>query len=104
MRFSPLHDGVVLRRINAEAKSKGGIIAPDSAREKPQEDVAIAAGPGAQDEKDIITSLDVRHGDLVLFGKSSGIELKVDGEDLLIVKEMDIVGIVKGSPVPQKAA
>jgi chaperonin GroES len=104
MKFHPLHDRVVLRRIDAEAKSKGGIIIPDNAKEKPQEGEVVAVGPGARDEKGTITPLDLRPGDRVLFGKWSGTEVKIDGEDLLILKESDIMGIVEGTSALQKAA
>ena len=94
MQFRPLHDRVVVRRIDAEEKSKGGIIIPDTAKEKPQEGEVIAAGPGARDESGKVQPLDVKAGDRVLFGKWSGTEVRVDGQDLLIMKESDIMGIV----------
>ena len=94
MKFRPLHDRVVLRRVTAEQKSAGGIIIPDTAQEKPMEGEIIAAGPGARDEQGKIVPLDVKTGDRVLFGKWSGTEVKIDGEDLLIMKESDILGIV----------
>jgi chaperonin GroES len=95
MKFRPLHDRVVVRRIDAEEKTKGGIIIPDTAKEKPQEGEIIAAGPGARDESGKIVPLDVKAGDRVLFGKWSGTEVRIDGEDLLIMKESDIMGIVE---------
>ena len=97
MQFRPLHDRVVVRRIDAEEKSKGGIIIPDTAKEKPQEGEVIAAGPGARDESGKVQPLDVKAGDRVLFGKWSGTEVRIDGEDLLIMKESDIMGIVEGT-------
>jgi chaperonin GroES len=95
MQFRPLHDRVVVRRIEAEEKTKGGIIIPDTAKEKPQEGEVIAAGPGARDESGKIVPLDVKAGDRILFGKWSGTEVRIDGEDLLIMKESDIMGIVE---------
>ena len=95
MKFRPLHDRVVVRRIDAEEKTKGGIIIPDTAKEKPQEGEIIAAGPGARDESGKIVPLDVKAGDRILFGKWSGTEVRIDGEDLLIMKESDIMGIVE---------
>jgi chaperonin GroES len=94
MSFRPLHDRVVIRRIEAEDKTKGGIIIPDSVKEKPQEGEIVAVGPGARDEAGKLVPLDVKAGDRVLFGKWSGTEVKIDGEDLLIMKESDILGIV----------
>ena len=94
MNFRPLHDRVVLRRIEGEAKTKGGIIIPDTAKEKPQEGEVIAAGPGARDESGKVQPLDVKAGDRVLFGKWSGTEVRIDGQDLLIMKESDIMGVV----------
>ena len=94
--FRPLHDRVVVRRITAEEKSAGGIIIPDTAREKPMEGEVIAAGPGARNEQGAIVALDVKAGDRILFGKWSGTEVKLDGEELLIMKESDIMGIVSG--------
>ena len=95
MNFRPLHDRVVLRRVEADTKSKGGIIIPDTVKEKPQEGEVIAVGPGARDENGKINRLDVKAGDRVLFGKWSGTEVKLDGEDLLIMKESDIMGVIK---------
>ncbi len=94
LKFRPLHDRVVVKRIEAEAKSKGGIIIPDTAKEKPQEGEIVAVGPGARDEAGKLVPLDVKAGDRVLFGKWSGTEVKIDGQDLLIMKESDILGIV----------
>jgi len=95
MKFRPLHDRVVVRRVDAEEKTKGGIIIPDTAKEKPQEGEVIAAGPGARDENGKIVPLDVKTGDRILFGKWSGTEVRIDGEDLLIMKESDIMGVVE---------
>ena len=92
--FRPLHDRVVVRRITAEEKTAGGIIIPDTAKEKPQEGEVVAAGSGARNEAGAIVALDVKAGDRVLFGKWSGTEVKIDGEDLLIMKESDILGII----------
>ena len=94
MHFRPLHDRVVVRRIDAEEKTAGGIIIPDTAKEKPQEGEIIAVGSGARDEAGKLVPLDVKVGDRVLFGKWSGTEVKLDGEDLLIMKESDIMGII----------
>ena len=94
MAFRPLHDRVVVKRLEAEEKTKGGILIPDTAKEKPQEGKVVAVGPGGRDESGKLTPLDVKAGDRVLFGKWSGTEVKVDGEDLLIMKESDILGIV----------
>ena len=93
-KFRPLHDRVVVKRIDAEEKSKGGIIIPDTAKEKPQEGEVIAAGPGARSESGQLQPLDVKVGDRILFGKWSGTEVKIGGEDLIIMKESDILGIV----------
>ena len=92
--FRPLHDRVVVRRVESEAKTKGGIIIPDTAKEKPQEGEIVAVGSGARDESGKVVALDVKVGDRVLFGKWSGTEVKLDGEDLLIMKEADIMGVV----------
>ncbi|MFT4182711.1 MAG: co-chaperone GroES [Rhizobium sp.] len=94
MAFRPLHDRVVIRRLESEEKTRGGIIIPDTAKEKPQEGAVVAVGPGLRDESGKLTPLDVKAGDRVLFGKWSGTEIKIDGEDLLILKEADILGIV----------
>jgi chaperonin GroES len=96
MKFKPLHDRVLVRRIEQEAKTKGGIIIPDTAKEKPQEGEIIAAGPGARKDDGNLVPLDVKAGDRVLFGKWSGTEVKIDGEDLLIMKESDLLGIIQG--------
>lgn len=97
MKFRPLHDRVVIRRAEGDTKSKGGIIIPDNAKEKPQEGEVIAVGPGARDENGALVPLDVKAGDLILFGKWSGTEVKIDGEDLLIMKEADIMGVIDKS-------
>ena len=94
MKFRPLHDRVVVKRVDSEEKTKGGIIIPDTAKEKPQEGQVVAVGPGARDEAGKLVPLDVKSGDRILFGKWSGTEVKIDGEDLLIMKESDIMGIV----------
>lgn len=104
MQFRPLHDRVVVRRIDAEEKSAGGIIIPDTAKEKPQRGEVIAVGPGARNEQGQVVPLDVRVGDHVLFGKWSGTEVKLDGEELLIMKESDIMGIVENAEAVKKAA
>ena len=95
MTFRPLHDRILVRRIDAEEKTAGGLLIPDSAKEKPQEGEVLAAGPGARNEQGQIVALEVKAGDRVLFGKWSGTEVKVEGEDLLIMKESDILGIVE---------
>ena len=102
--FRPLHDRVVVRRLTGEEKTAGGIIIPDTAKEKPMEGEVIAVGPGARNEQGQITALDVKAGDRVLFGKWSGTEVKLDGEEPLIMKESDIMGIVEGGAAAQKAA
>ena len=94
MTFRPLHDRVVIRRLEGEEKTKGGIIIPDTVKEKPQEGEVVAVGPGARDESGKLVALDVRAGDKVLFGKWSGTEVKIDGKELLIMKESDILGVV----------
>lgn len=94
MAFRPLHDRVLLRRIESDERTKGGIIIPDTAKEKPQEGEVVAVGPGARDDQGRVTALDVKTGDRVLFGKWSGTEVKIDGQDLLIMKESDIMGVV----------
>src|SRR5580698_5969429 len=103
-KFRPLHDRVVVRRLNAEEKTAGGIIIPDTAKEKPMEGEVVAAGPGARNEAGALVALDVKAGDRVLFGKWSGTEVKIDGEDLLIMKESDIMGIIEGTVAKKKAA
>ena len=95
MKFRPLHDRVVVKRLESDTKTKGGIIIPDTAKEKPQEGEVIAAGPGARDESGKIVALDVKAGDRILFGKWSGTEVKIEGEDFLIMKESDIMGIIE---------
>ena len=104
MKFRPLHDRVVVRRIEAEEKTAGGIIIPDTAKEKPQEGEVIAAGPGARNEQGQLVALEVKSGDRILFGKWSGTEVKIDGEELLIMKESDIMGIVEVTVAKKKAA
>ena len=104
MKFRPLHDRVVIRRAEGDLKSKGGIIIPDTAKEKPQEGEVIAVGPGSRDESGKLVPLDVKAGDRILFGKWSGTEVKIDGEDLLIMKEADIMGVIEKSASKKKAA
>jgi chaperonin GroES len=104
MKFRPLHDRVVVRRLEAEEKTAGGIIIPDTAKEKPMEGEVVAVGPGARDETGKLVPLDVKSGDRILFGKWSGTEVKLDGEELLIVKESDIMGIVEGQPAAKRKA
>jgi chaperonin GroES len=104
MKFRPLHDRVVIRRIEGEEKTKGGIIIPDTAKEKPQEGEVIAVGPGARDESGKLQPLDLKAGDRVLFGKWSGTEVKIDGQELLIMKESDIMGVIDESAAKKKAA
>ena len=104
MKFRPLHDRVVIRRIEGEEKTKGGIIIPDTAKEKPQEGEVIAVGPGARDESGKLIPIDLKAGDLVLFGKWSGSEVKIDGQDLLIMKESDIMGVLEREVAAKKAA
>ena len=104
MAFRPLHDRVVIRRIEAEEKTSGGIIIPDTAKEKPMEGEVVAVGPGARDETGKLVPLDVKGGDRILFGKWSGTEVKLDGEELLIMKESDIMGIVEGQPAAKRKA
>jgi chaperonin GroES len=104
MKFRPLHDRVVVRRLTAEEKTVGGIIIPDTAKEKPMEGEIVAAGPGARNERGEIVALDVVAGDRILFGKWSGTEVKIDGEELLIMKESDIMGVITGGIEAKKAA
>jgi chaperonin GroES len=104
MKFHPLHDRVVLRRITPLEKSAGGIIIPDTVKEKPMEGEIVAAGPGARNETGAIVPLDVKAGDRVLFGKWSGTEIKFDGEELLIMPETDLLGVIEGAPALGKAA
>jgi chaperonin GroES len=104
MKFRPLHDRVVVRRIEENERTPGGIIIPDTAKEKPQQGEVIAAGPGARDEKGVVQPLDVKAGDRILFGKWSGTEVKIDGEELLIMKESDILGVLEGAAASKKKA
>jgi len=104
MKFRPLHDRVVVRRIEENDRTKGGIIIPDTAKEKPQQGEIVAVGPGAPDDKGHIQPLDVKAGDRVLFGKWSGTEVKIDGEDVPIQKESDILGVLEGAAAKKKKA
>jgi chaperonin GroES len=104
MKFRPLHDRVVVRRIEEDERSKGGIIIPDTAKEKPQQGEVVAVGPGARDERGVVQPLDVKAGDRVLFGKWSGSEVVIDGEELLVMKESDILGVLEGAAAKKKAA
>jgi chaperonin GroES len=104
MKFRPLHDRIVVRRIEADEKTAGGIIIPDTAKEKPQEGEVLAVGPGARDESGQIQPLDVKAGDRVLFGKWSGTEIRLDGEDLLIMKESDVMGVLHAPAAVKRAA
>ncbi len=104
MKFRPLHDRVVVRRLEEEERTKGGIIIPDTAKEKPQQGEVIAVGPGARNEQGQLVALDVKEGDRILFGKWSGTEVKIDGEDLLIMKESDILGVLENHDKKKKAA
>jgi chaperonin GroES len=104
MKFRPLHDRVVVRRVEEEGKSKGGIIIPDTAKEKPMEGEIVAVGPGARDEKGALVPLGVERGDRILFGKWTGTEIKLDGEDLLIMNESDVMGVVDSPTVVNKKA
>ena len=104
MTFRPLHDRVLVRRVEAEEKTAGGIIIPDTAKEKPQEGEVIAVGPGARDESGKLAPLDVKVGDRILFGKWSGTEIRLNGEDLLIMKESDVMGVIQAEAAMQKAA
>ena len=104
MKFRPLHDRVVVRRVEEDQKTAGGIIIPDTAKEKPQQGEVIAVGPGARDEQGKLVPLDVKAGDRVLFGKWSGTEVKIDGEELLIMKESDILGVLEGKGSVRAAA
>ena len=104
MKFRPLHDRVVVKRIDAEEKSAGGIIIPDTAKEKPQEGEVIAVGPGGRDEAGKLIPIDVKVGDRVLFGKWSGTEVKIDAQEFLIMKESDIMGIIEATAASRKAA
>jgi chaperonin GroES len=104
MKFRPLHDRVVVRRVEEDTKTAGGIIIPDTAKEKPMQGEIVAVGPGARDEAGKIVALEVKAGDRVLFGKWSGTEVKIDGQDLLIMKESDILGILEGKAAAKAAA
>jgi chaperonin GroES len=104
MSFRPLHDRVLVRRIEGEAKTAGGIIIPDTAKEKPMEGEVVATGPGARDESGKVQPLDVKAGDRILFGKWSGTEIKLDGDELLIMKESDIMGVIEAKARAKKAA
>jgi chaperonin GroES len=104
MKFRPLHDRVVVRRLEEDERSKGGIIIPDTAKEKPQTGEVVAVGPGERDDKGTLQPLDVKPGDHVLFGKWSGTEVKIDGEDLSIMKESDILGVLEGAEATKKKA
>jgi chaperonin GroES len=104
MRFRPLHDRVVVRRVTSDEKTAGGIIIPDTAKEKPQEGEVLAVGPGGRDEAGKLIPIDLKVGDRVLFGKWSGTEVKLDGEELLIMKESDILGVMEKSAASRKAA
>jgi len=104
MKFRPLHDRVVLKRLDSETKTAGGIIIPDTAKEKPMEGEVIAVGPGARNEKGDLVPLDLKVGDRVLFGKWSGTEVKIDGQELLICKESDVMGVIEGAAKSSKRA
>ena len=104
MKFRPLHDRVVVRRVEEDTKTTGGIIIPDTAKEKPMQGEIVAVGPGARDEQGKVVPLDVKAGDRVLFGKWSGTEVKIDGQDLLIMKESDILGVIEGKANVRAAA
>jgi chaperonin GroES len=104
MKFRPLHDRVVVRRLEEDTKTAGGIIIPDTAKEKPMQGEIVAVGPGARDEQGKVQPLDVKAGDRVLFGKWSGTEVKIDGQDLLIMKESDILGVIEGKANVRAAA
>jgi chaperonin GroES len=104
MTFRPLHDRILVRRVESDERTKGGIIIPDTAKEKPQEGEVIATGPGARNEQGEITALDVKPGDRVLFGKWSGTEIQLDGEDLLIMKESDVMGVLEAGAAVKAAA
>src|SRR5260221_5451934 len=104
MKFRPLHDRVVVKRVEEEGKTRGGIIIPDTAKEKPMEGEIVSVGPGARDENGKLVPLDVKAGDRILFGKWSGTEIKLDGVEYLIMKESDIMGILEGSAAMRKAA
>ncbi len=103
-KFRPLHDRIVVKRIDAEQKSAGGIIIPDTAKEKPQEGEVIAVGPGARNERGELIAIDLKPGDRILFGKWSGTEVKLDGQELLIMKESDVMGVIEPAAAVKKAA
>jgi chaperonin GroES len=104
MKFRPLHDRVVIHRLDAEERTAGGIIVPDTAQEKPMQGEVVAIGPGARNEQGQVVALEVKAGDRILFGKWSGTDVKLDGEELLIMKESDIMGIIEGGPAIRKKA
>ena len=104
MKFRPLHDRVVVKRIDAEEKTKGGIIIPDSAKEKPSQGEVLSVGPGGRDEAGMLIPIDLKVGDIVLFGKWSGTEVKIDGQEVLIMKESDIMGVITDGNAKKKAA
>ena len=104
MSFRPLHDRILVRRVESEEKTKGGIIIPDTAKEKPQEGEVVAVGPGARNEAGQTQALDVKAGDHILFGKWSGTEIKINGEDLLIMKESDVLGVIEAQAEQKRAA
>ena len=104
MKFRPLHDRIVIRRLEGEERTKAGIIIPDTAKEKPQEGEVVAVGPGGRDEAGKLIPIDLKAGDRVLFGKWSGTEVKIDGEELLIMKESDVMGVLEGAKTSRKAA
>jgi chaperonin GroES len=104
MKFRPLHDRVLLRRVEEETKSAGGIIIPDTAKEKPMQGEVLAVGPGGRDDKGSLIAMDLKVGDRVLFGKWSGTEVKMDGEELVIMKESDVMGVIEGAGAKRKAA
>ena len=104
LKFRPLHDRVVVKRVSAEEKTKGGIIIPDTAKEKPQEGEVVAVGPGGRDENGKLITMDLKSGDRVLFGKWSGTEVKLDGDELLIMKESDIMGVIEHKKAKKEAA
>jgi chaperonin GroES len=104
MKFRPLHDRVVIRRLNAEQKTSGGIIIPDTAQEKPMEGEVVAAGPGLRNELGAVVPLDVKAGDRILFGKWSGTEVKIDGDEMVIMKESDILGVIEGAMAQKDSA
>ena len=104
MKFRPLHDRVVIRRVEEETKSKGGIIIPDTAKEKPMQGEVVAIGPGGRDEAGKLIPIDLKVGDIILFGKWSGTEVKIDDKELLIMKEFDIMGVIEDKAAAKKAA